>query len=97
MNYEELDYAFDDSVSGDNYNSDVSDSDISFEEVEGEEAETSAIAEVGASSVVLADDDLLFRIDTTNNYLFCITVLFVVFITMYCFNGLRHFFERIGG
>lgn len=97
MNYEELDYVTDDIMSSDNYNSDVSDIDISPEEVDDEEAETSAIAEVGASSVVLADEDLLFRIDTTNNYLFCITVLLVVFITMYCFNGLRHFFERIGG
>lgn len=92
---EEL-YSTDNNTDTSDNNTDNVDLLAESEEVEEEviaddETQPEAMASVG--EVVPFDYSY---IDTTNQYLFVIVVLLVVFVVTYCFNFLRHSFERLG-
>lgn len=91
MENEELYYANDNTdSSGFNSDNDINDSaeDLETLELEGD-AETGA--DVSAGTV--AAFDYTYQ-ETTNQYLFCIVVLLIVFTVTYLFNFVRHCFER---
>lgn len=104
MNDEELFTTDDNTGSGDNNLSDVDLLDESMEEItdsdnvddlaDQETDDAPELADMSAASEVVPFD--YSYIETTNQYLFVIIILFVFFVVTYIFNFLRHSFERLG-
>lgn len=92
---EEFDYFLDNTDSGsDNTDNDI-DSVLDPEEIE-EDTQTDGEPEAIASVLSVGAYDYSY-IQTTNQYLYVIAVLLTFFIVLYIFNGIRAFFQRIGG
>lgn len=104
MNDEELLTTNDNTGSGDNNLSDadmfdelleeITDSDNVDDVADQESEDAPELAEVSAAAEVVSFD--YSYIETTNQYLFVIIILFVFFVVTYIFNFLRHSFERLG-
>lgn len=104
MNDEELLTTDDNTGSGDNNLSDVDLLDESLEEItdsdnvddvsDQETDDAPELAEVSAAAEVVPFD--YSYLETSNQYLFVLIILFVFFVVTYIFNFLRHSFERLG-